>query len=258
MPWQQQAQELVPVHTTLVEKHYLSKQRLGNEGGKNWLVVFLSLEYSSTGNNEDKNRSWIIDNPVSGHVETGPENIDCEYVHNMIYIITATDGVFNTSVQLNVTIIDVNDNWPIVQEVLNIISINETQENGTVILNMKNNSYDLDYSEPFHTLYYQMDFMIDDQLMHYFYLDIDTGNLLAVFTNPNIGFDLAFTNRTSFSLRVTIRDNFKERQIEHLCVPPRCDVLPRRAVLVSCISQLVESLFCLGDSKIRDVFGHQS
>nr|CAD7569467.1 unnamed protein product [Timema californicum] len=227
---QQQAQELVPVHTSLVEKHYLSKQRLGNEGGNIWLIVFLSrtgictevlminifpssLEYSSTGNNEDKNRSWIIDNPVSGHVQTGPENIDCEYVHNMIYIITATDGVFNTSVQLNVTIIDVNDNWPIVQEVLNIISINETQENGTVILNMKNNSYDLDYSEPFHTLYYQMDFMIDDQLMHYFYLDIDTGNLLAVFTNPNIGFDLAFTNRTSFSLRVTIRDNFKERQI---------------------------------------------
>nr|CAD7428584.1 unnamed protein product [Timema monikensis] len=181
--------------------------------GNNEISYTIDLDYSSTGNNEDKNRSWIIDNPVSGHVETGPENIDCEYVHNMIYIITATDGVFNTSVQLNVTIIDVNDNWPIVQEVLNIISINETQENGTVILNMKNNSYDLDYSEPFHTLYYQMDFMIDDQLMHYFYLDIDTGNLLAVFTNPNIGFDLAFTNRTSFSLRVTIRDNFKERQI---------------------------------------------
>nr|CAD7446388.1 unnamed protein product [Timema bartmani] len=171
------------------------------------------LEYSSTGNNEDKNKSWIIDDPVSGHVQTGPENIDCEYVHNMIYIITATDGVFDTSVQLNVSIIDVNDNWPIVQEALNVIFINETQANGTVILNMKDNSYDLDYSEPFHTLYYQMDFMIDDQLMHYFYLDIDTGNLLAVFTNPNIGFDLAVTNRTSFSLRVTIRDNFKERQI---------------------------------------------
>nr|CAD7403350.1 unnamed protein product [Timema poppensis] len=230
MPWQQQAQELVPVHTALVEKHYSSpmaslvltdsskptsdSQHLGI--CTEVLMINISpssLEYSSTGNNEDKNRSWIIDNPVSGHVQTGPENIDCEYVHNMIYIITATDGVFNTSVQLNVTIIDVNDNWPIVQEVLNIISINETQENGTVILNMKNNSYDLDYSEPFHTLYYQMDFMIDDQLMHYFYLDIDTGNLLAVFTNPNIGFDLAYTNRTSFSLRVTIRDNFKERQI---------------------------------------------
>ncbi|CAG2057506.1 unnamed protein product, partial [Timema podura] len=181
--------------------------------GNNEISYTIDLEYSSTGNNEDKNKSWIIDDPVSGHVQTGPENIDCEYVHNMIYIITATDGVFDTSVQLNVSIIDVNDNWPIVREALNVISINETQENGTVILNMKDNSYDLDYSEPFHTLYYQMDFMIDEQLMHYFYLDIDTGNLLAVFTNPKIGFDLAFTNRTSFSLRVTIRDNFKERQI---------------------------------------------
>ncbi|XP_063234569.1 cadherin-23-like isoform X2 [Bacillus rossius redtenbacheri] len=181
--------------------------------GNNDVTYSLELVSTSLNKTATEQPEFVKIDKTSGKIYTGDFNIDCEVYQYFIYNVTATDNVFVTVVMMNLTVIDKNDNFPLINNSLPDVHIKELSPNGTDVVLVE--SHDIDFSVPFHTCYYLIEYTADatGQVRKFFSVDINTGQLI-VNLDGGEPLNLVKTKTLSYLIPLMVRDNFADRQTD--------------------------------------------